>query len=93
MDEVTRILPLVERLSEIRLTVPFLSKVCKETGLPEGEWGIILKDLGSAKTAWDLLQSITGRLTHHGRGRSGVSGPSRYCRLGDIQIRALEKGA
>jgi hypothetical protein len=72
MDQVMNILPLVDRLSEIRLTVPFLSTVCRETDLPSGEWGLIVKDLGGAKTAWDLFQSITGRLTHHGRGRSGL---------------------
>ena len=52
--------------------ISLLSKVAKETSLPKREWGFIAEDLGDASTAWDLMQSITHRLTLHGRGRSGL---------------------
>jgi len=46
--------------------------VAKETNLPKREWGFIIESLGEADNAWDLMQAITHRLSHHGRGRSGL---------------------
>lgn len=72
MDELMGIVPLVEELSEIPLTIELLSRVSRETTLPSGEWGHITRELGGAHTAWDLMQAITHRLTHHGRGKSSL---------------------
>jgi len=72
LDELMEVLPLVERLSDIPLSIELLSRVSRETGLPNGEWGHITKDLRGASTAWDLMQSITHRLTHYGRGKSSL---------------------
>lgn len=72
MDEVMEIVPMVERLGDIPLTIELLSRVARETGLPNGEWGHITKNLHGAETVWDLMQAITHRLTHHGRGKSGL---------------------
>ncbi len=66
------VVPLVERLNDIPLSIELLSQVSRETALPNGEWGHITKDLRGASTAWDLMQAITHRLTHHGRGKSSL---------------------
>lgn len=72
MSELERILPLVNRLNRIPLTTDLISQVANETDLPNGEWGHINKLLGGSETAWDLMQAITHRLSHHGRGRAGL---------------------
>ncbi len=72
LDELMEVVPLVERLSDIPLSIELLSQVSRETGLPNGEWGHITKGLRGASTAWDLMQAITHRLTHHGRGKSSL---------------------
>lgn len=72
LDELMEVVPLVERLNDIPLSIELLSQVSRETGLPNGEWGHITKDLRGASTAWDLMQSITHRLTHYGRGKSSL---------------------
>lgn len=72
MKEVEGLLPVVNRLSRIPLTVDLVSRVANETNLPAREWGPICKLLGGSETAWDLMQAITHRLSHHGRGRAGI---------------------
>jgi len=72
MRELEGVLPLVGRLNRIPLTVDLVSQVANETGLPDGEWGHITKMLGGSSTAWDLMQCITHRLSHHNRGRAGL---------------------
>jgi len=72
MGELEGVLPLVNRLNRIPLTVDLISQVANETGLPNREWGEVCKLLGGSETAWDLYQSITHRLSHHGRGRAGL---------------------
>ena len=72
LDELMEVVPLVERLNDIPLSIELLSQVSRETGLPNGEWGFITKELRGAKSIWDLMQAITHRLTHHGRGKSSL---------------------
>ena len=72
MGELEAILPLVNRLSRIPLTVDLISQVANETPLPNREWGEVCKLLGGSETAWDLYQCVTHRLSHHGRGRAGI---------------------
>jgi len=72
LREVEDLLPAVDRLSSIPLTIDLISQVANETGLPNREWGEICKLLGGAETAWDLMQCITHRLSHYGRGRAGI---------------------
>jgi len=72
MGELEGILPLVNRLSRIPLTVDLISQVANETPLPNREWGEVCKLLGGSETAWDLYQAVTHRLSHHGRGRAGI---------------------
>ena len=72
MGELEQVLPMVNRLNRIPLTVDLISQVANETNLPSGEWGHINKLLGGSETAWDLMQAITHRLSHHGRGRAGL---------------------
>ncbi|OPL19069.1 MAG: hypothetical protein AVO35_12745 [Candidatus Aegiribacteria sp. MLS_C] len=72
VDELEDILPLVSRLNRIPLTTDLVSQVANETSLPNREWGEICKLLGGSETAWDLMQCITHRLSHHGRGRAGI---------------------
>ena len=86
MDELTGIIPVVERLSEIPLTMELLSQVAKDTELPNGEWGHITKELTEATSAWDLMQAITHRLTHYGRGRSSLQHQER---VGDYFLHEL----
>ena len=70
--ELEDLLPMVTKLNRIPLTIDLVSQVANETGLPNGEWGHINKLLGGSETAWDLMQAITHRLSHHGRGRAGI---------------------
>lgn len=86
MDEVMGIVPMVERLSDIPLTVELLSQVARDTELPNGEWGHIARELSNARSAWDLMQAITHRLTHHGRGRSSLQHQER---VGDYFLHRL----
>jgi hypothetical protein len=72
VKEVENLLPRVNRLSQIPLTTDLICRVANETNLPNGEWGHINKLLGGAETAWDLMQCITHRLSHNGRGRAGL---------------------
>ena len=72
LREVEDLLPVVNHLSSIPLTINLISQVANETGLPNREWGEICKLLGGSETAWDLMQCITHRLSHHGRGRAGI---------------------
>jgi len=72
MEQVQGLLPKINVLSRIPLTFRLLSRVARETPLPKREWGFIAEDLGEASTAWDLMQAITHRLTHHGTGRAGL---------------------
>jgi len=72
LREVEDLLPAVDRLSSVPLTIDLISQVANETGLPNREWGEICKLLGGAETAWDLMQCITHRLSHYGRGRAGI---------------------
>ena len=86
IDELVGIVPTVDALSEIPLTVELLAKVSRVTDLPNGEWGYITKDLSGAQTAWDLMQVITHRLTHHGRGKSSLQYQER---IGDYFLHTL----
>ena len=72
MDQVKALLPKIDILSEIPLTISLLSRVAKETTLPTREWGFIAEELEDASTAWDLMQAVTHRLSHHGRGKAGL---------------------
>jgi len=72
MGELEGVLPLVNRLNRIPLTVDLISQVASETDLPNREWGHINRLLRGSETAWDLMQAITHRLSHHGRGRAGL---------------------
>jgi len=72
LTEVEDLLPVVNHLSSIPLTIDLISQVANETGLPNREWGEICKLLGGSETAWDLMQCITHRLSHHGRGRAAI---------------------
>jgi len=72
MGELEGVLPLVNRLNRIPLTVDLISQVANETSLPNREWGEINKLLGGSETAWHLYQAVTHRLSHHGRGRAGL---------------------
>ena len=90
MREVKAIIPMVEHLGEIPLTMDLLSKVSRETSLPNREWGHITKDLDQAKTAWDLMQAITHRLSHHGRGRANLQHQER---IGDYFLDKLPRAA
>lgn len=72
IDQVKSLVPRVNKLNEIPLTIDLLARVAEETGLPNGEWGHITKLLRGSRTAWDLMQAITHRLSHHGRGKSGL---------------------
>lgn len=70
--ELENLLPIVDRLNRIPLTTDLICQVANETSLPNGEWGHINKLLGGSETAWDLMQCITHRLSHHNRGKSGL---------------------
>ena len=72
LDELMEVVPLVERLSDIPLSIELLSQVSRETGLPNGMLGLITKELKEANTAWDLFQAFTHHLTHHGKGKSSL---------------------
>ena len=72
MKQVKALLPKIDSLSKIPLSFSLLSKVAKETTLPKREWGFIAEELVDASSAWDLLQAITFRLSHHGRGKAGL---------------------
>ena len=72
LDELMAVVPVVERLNDIPLSIELLSQVSRETGLPNGMLGLITKELKEANTAWDLFQAFTHHLTHHGRGKSNL---------------------
>jgi len=72
MEELEALVPRIDTLSYTPLTTSLISQVAKETNLPKREWGFIIESLGEADNAWDLMQAITHRLSHHGRGRSGL---------------------
>lgn len=67
-----QITPKVTALSRIPLTIDLLARVAKETRLPKREWGFIAESLGGVSDLWGLMQAITNRLTHNGRGRAGL---------------------
>ena len=77
ISQVKNILPRVNMLNDIPLTIDLLARVANETGLPNGEWGHITKLLTGTLSAWDLMQAITHRLSHHGRGRAGLQNEER----------------
>lgn len=87
MGELEGLLPMINRLNRIPLTVNLISQVANETGLPNGEWGHINKLLGGSETAWDLYQAVTHRLSHHGRGRAGLQNEEQ---IGDYFIGMAE---
>ncbi|OPL19564.1 MAG: hypothetical protein AVO35_10400 [Candidatus Aegiribacteria sp. MLS_C] len=72
MEQVVGLLPKIDELSRTPLTLSLLSRVAKETSIPKRDWGYIAENIGDASNAWDLMQAITHRLTHYGRGRSSL---------------------
>jgi len=72
IEQINELVPRVNVLNQIPLTIDLLSKVAEDTGLPNSEWGHITKLLGGTKSAWDLMQAMTHRLSHHGKGRAGI---------------------
>ncbi len=72
MNELEGLVPKIETLHYRPLTVELLSQVARETNLPKREWGFITESLGNATSAWDLMQNITHRLSHHSNGKSGL---------------------
>lgn len=86
--EVENLLPMVNRLSQIPLTPDLICKVANETRLPNREWGEICKLLGGAESVWDLMQCITHRLSHHGRGRAGLQNEEE---IGDFFLDMAER--
>jgi len=72
LDLLEQVAPRVTALSRIPLSIDLLAKVATETNLPKRDWGFITADLQGVKDLWSLMQSITSRLTHHGRGRAGL---------------------
>ena len=77
ISQVKNLVPRVNALSEMPLTVDLLARVANETGLPNTELGHITKLLTGTHSAWDLMQAITHRLSHYGRGRSGLQNEER----------------
>lgn len=69
LEQVT---PRVASLSRIPLTIDLLAQVARETSLPKRDWGFITSELHGVQDLWGLMQVITNRLTHHGRGRAGL---------------------
>jgi hypothetical protein len=67
-----QIVPKVTALSRIPLSIDLLARVAQETHLPKREWGFVNENLGGVSDLWGLMQAITNRLTHHGRGRAGL---------------------
>lgn len=72
MSILEHIAPRVSALSRIPLTINLLAQVARETKLPNREWGYIARELNGVLDLWGLMQVITNRLTHHGRGRAGL---------------------
>ncbi len=72
LDELIAVVPMVERLNDIPLSIELLSQVSRETGLPNGMLGLITKELKDANTAWNLFQAFTHHLTFNGRGKSAL---------------------
>jgi hypothetical protein len=72
MTILEQIAPRVSALSKIPLTIDLLAQVARETRLPDREWGHITRELNGIHDLWGLLQKITRRLTHEGRGRAGL---------------------
>lgn len=66
------IVPRISALAHTPLTIDLLAKVARDTRLPDREWGHITPELDGVTDLWGLMQKITGRLTHHGRGRAGL---------------------
>ena len=89
MYHVKGLLPKIEDLSMIPLTFSLLSRVAKETSIPKRDWGYIAENIGSASNAWDLMQAITHRLTHHGRGKSSLHYQEE---IGDYFIGRIAEG-
>lgn len=72
MQQVQELVPVMERLHRIPLTVDLIADVAVRTQLPRAEWGFVLEGLKGAQTAYQLLMALTDRLSHNGRGRAGL---------------------
>ncbi len=72
MSILEQIAPRVSALSRIPLDIDLLGQVARETKLPDREWGHITRSLEGVYDLWGLMQIITNRLTHNGRGRAGL---------------------
>lgn len=72
LDLLEQLTPRISSLSKIPLTIDLLAQVSRETSLPKRDWGFITRDIHGVKDLWGLMQAITNRLTHHGRGRAGL---------------------
>lgn len=72
LDLLEQLTPRIASLTKIPLTIDLLSQVASETRLPKRDWGFITETLHGVKDLWGLMQAITNRLTHHGRGRAGL---------------------
>ena len=64
--------PKIGELSRMPLNVKRLASVAKNIDLPNRDWGHVLQQLEPARSMWDLMQSITHRITHNTRGRSFI---------------------
>jgi len=72
LDLLEQVAPKVSALSRIPLSIDVLARVSMDTHLPKREWGFITENLQGVKDLWGLMQVITQRLTHEGRGRAGL---------------------
>lgn len=64
--------PRVAALSRTPLSINLLARIARQIHLPAREWGYITPSLDGVSDLWGLMQVITHRLTHHGRGRAGL---------------------
>lgn len=69
LDEIT---PRIRNLSSKPLEVFDLANIAKSIDMPGSDWKHIMPQLDQAKSLWDLLQMITHRLSHHGRGKAQI---------------------
>ncbi|MBN1435414.1 DUF932 domain-containing protein [Candidatus Fermentibacterales bacterium] len=81
MQQVQELVPVMERLHRIPLTVDLLVDVAVRTQLPRAEWGFVLEKLKGAETAYGLLMALTDRLSRNGRGRAGLDHQDRVGNL------------
>jgi hypothetical protein len=72
-ESLEQIAPRIGQLSRIPLSIPLLAEVAKSIDLPNRDWGPLIQGIGEARSAWDLMQAITHRLTYNSRGRALIT--------------------